>query len=480
MPGWGWALIVVAAVVLVAVPATLGVLLWAGGTDAPEPDAPATDVATTEAVPAPTSTAPDADDGTGADEGAGGFGDLLEGLLGGMDPVALAQCIGVPEGSPEPLPDDPEAAVDVIAEQVARERGLAFTDPVDPDLLEPAALADRVVELSAEDYPAEVADVDARLLAALGAIPEGTDLRELQLDLLGGQVAGFYDPDTGELTAVATDGLDPTARITLAHELDHALVDQAIGLPDLDGFAGRSDEALATLAVVEGDASLLMQRWSVAQLSILDQLAAAGASLGPADQLQSVPWVLQQQLVFPYTAGLELACEQFVDGGWDAVDALYATPPTTSAQVLWPERFAAGEAAVDVPDPQLPGDRWQEARRDQLGAADLLWLFQAPGDDRDAALRSPEDRARAWAGGELVVGTDGPDTAVAITLAEHADAPLPLCDSVVAWYAEAHPDAIRRTDDAGHTFLTRDTLAEVVCDGELVELVVRPADAVVD
>lgn len=102
------------------------------------------------------------------------------------------------------------------------------------------------------------------------------------------------------------------------------MTDQAIGLPDLDGFDGRADAGLAALAVVEGDASLLMQRWAMQQLSLMEQLGAASGSLGPADQLQSTPWVLQQQLVSPYTAGLEFACERFLDGGWTAIDTLYA------------------------------------------------------------------------------------------------------------------------------------------------------------
>ena len=464
-----WTLALVGATGLVAVGVALGGAPRAPDDAAPTAAPPPSDDATVE--PSPTATGP----GTTprASEDGGLFGGLLDDLLGGMDPAALAACVGTPATSPDPLPADPAAAIATIADQVAALRGLDPSAAVDPVLLTPAALRDRVMDLSAEDYAADEADVDARLLAALGAVPPGTDLRALQLDLLGDQVAGFYDPDTGELVAVAQEGLDPTTRMTLAHEIDHALTDQAIGLPDLEGFDGRSDAALATLSVIEGDASLLMQQWALQQLTLMDQLAAAATSLGPAGQLEDVPWVLQQQLVFPYTAGLSFVCEQYAAGGWDAVDALYDAPPTTSAQVLWPERFAAAEQAVDVTDPTLP-DRWTEVRRDQLGAADLLWLFQAPGDDRAARLGDAEERAAAWAGGELVVGTRGEDTAVAVTLAERPGATIPLCASVTAWYGAAFPDATATTTASGTTFDAADQAATITCSPARVHLEIGP------
>lgn len=465
LPGWAWGLIALAAVVLVGGPLVVAGLLFArssGPEAAPAPPRPA------PTTPAPSSPPTAEDDGP--DDGDGPLAGLLDDLLGGMDPATLAACIGQPDGSREPLPEDVDAAIATIADQVAADRQLTFTDPVDPVLLPAEDLQDRVVELTTEDYPEDVAEVDARLLAALGAVPPDTDLRQLQLDLLGGQVAGFYDPRTGELTSVSVDGLDPTTRVTLAHELNHALVDQAIGLPDLEGFAGRSDEGLATLAVIEGDATLLMQRWALQQLTLLEQIATATTAMGPAEQLGAAPWVLQQQLVFPYTAGLDLACRVFADGGWDAVDALYEQGPTTSAEVLWPERLGTG--AVDVPDPALP-DGWAEARRDQLGAADLLWLLQAPGDDRTAGFDDAEDRARAWAGGEVAVGTRGDDTTVVVHLAEHPDAPVALCTTVTGWYGRAFPQAAE-TSGTATTFRGDRQAAAVACEDGQVRLAIAP------
>jgi hypothetical protein len=168
-----------------------------------------------------------------------------------------------------------------------------------------------------EEYTAADADIDARILSLLGAIPEGTDLRALQSDLLAGQVAGYYDPETGDIV-VRDDGdgeLDVTERLTLAHELDHALTDQALGLPDTD-VEGQSDATLAGLALVEGDATLLMQQWALANLGIVDQfqqLLDPQVAQAQAD-LEKVPHYLQQELMFPYLSGLSYACRLYAEG----------------------------------------------------------------------------------------------------------------------------------------------------------------------
>ena len=90
----------------------------------------------------------------------------------------------------------------------------------------------------------------------LDFIPPGTDLKEVFADLYAGSVVGYYDTDTGEMY-VLNDGEDPNpaSKYTLAHELIHALQDQAF---DLDAFFPEDEEnddlARAKTALVEGDA----------------------------------------------------------------------------------------------------------------------------------------------------------------------------------------------------------------------------------
>ena len=148
---------------------------------------------------------------------------------------------------------------------------------------------------------------------------------------MSGQVAGYYDPETGDVVVRVPEGggsLDANGQTTLAHELDHALTDQALGLPDIEE-AGASDANLARLALVEGDATLLMQRFALQSIGLLDQL---GAALGPdamaaQQDLAGVPPYLRSELMFPYTTGMAYACRLQEDGGWRGVDAAYDRLP---------------------------------------------------------------------------------------------------------------------------------------------------------
>ena len=273
----------------------------------------------------------------------GGLGDDLakagalspECLGGGLDEL-LGSALGGDELS-GPLDDQ----VREIAERVQQQRGLRFDRPVEPVLLPAAEFDRRIAVTVAAEYPASQADAEARVLALLGVLPAGTDLRELQADLLAGQVAGFYDPETGEIV-VRDDGdgaLDTTEEMTLAHELDHALTDQALGLPDVTAD-GQSDGDLARLALVEGDATLLMQQYALAHVGLLDQLGqlADPAMRTAQAELADVPPYLREELTFPYLAGAAYVCRMYADGGWPAVDAAYDAPPATTAEVLSAER----------------------------------------------------------------------------------------------------------------------------------------------
>ena len=126
----------------------------------------------------------------------------------------------------------------------------------------------------------------------------------------------------------------------------------------------------------------------------------------------------------------------FERGGWKAVDRAYRRLPTTSAQIMFPERYFGREGAVDVPDAQPPGPGWRLIDEQAFGAASLLWLFQAPGRDTDRELSNARDRAAAWAGGELRVYGRRSRTAARLTLVQRRGE-TGLCSSVRAWLEAA-------------------------------------------
>ena len=366
------------------------------------------------------------------------------------------------------------AQISAIAGWDEAERELRFTQVPDPSVLTPEEVADRVRRDVDTEYPPDLAALDSRLLSTLGAVPVGYDMRAALSGLLGEQVAGFYDPYTKQLVVASPDGrrpLDPVGMVTMAHELEHALVDQALGLPSLEvpetpTGLDDTDRALSRRSLVEGDATLVTNRFIFSALTQREQLDMLQnpAVNGQGGAVANVPNYLRSELTFPYEAGLDFACAIKLTGGWEALNGAYSQPPSTSAQILFPERFAAREAPADAPDPGQLGGTWLRERAQTLGAAELLWLFQAPGDNPAVALPDPKAAVSAWGGGELVQWGEGDRTALGISLVERraggggADtvavrgprtpmqvpAPTPgasLCDSVRDWYAAAFPQS---------------------------------------
>lgn len=377
--------------------------------------------------------------------------------------------------APQAAPSPAGAGVPALARAVESLRELTFREVPEPDYLPPRAFAERVAE--AVDYPKAEADRDARALSALGAVPPGTDLEREVTDLLEAQVVGFYDTETKELVVRAEDvedGLDAVERLTLVHELEHALADQALDLPDLDDPApGEEDATSAALAVVEGDASLATEMFAARGLTAAEQLSLLSAETG-ARGLAEAPYHLARSLLFPYAEGKEFVCGLFAEGGWEAVDAAYADPPTTTAQVLFPDRYRrAEEAAAPSPPGELPA-AWEPAYPVAFGAADLLFLFEAPGGDPARALDDPLDRAAAWAGGTVHVWERGSETATALLLVEREGEPS-LCRSVAAWYRAAFPESeVGPAEGAVMSADGPDQDAVLRCAGEEVRLGTGP------
>jgi hypothetical protein len=378
----------------------------------------------------------------------------LEGLFGGLAPS---------EGSDRPG----RAEIAAISRAVEKIRKLRFKQRVDATFLAPDELAERATRLFLRDYPPADAEDEQRLLVALGAIPPGTDLRQLTKRLLETQVAGFYVPKTSRLFVPGAPNkpLSATEKSIVAHELEHAVADQRLEIPLPHQPDPREIDAnLATLAVIEGDASLTMQRYTLAYIPVFEQLSMLNDPAYAQAQaaLEDIPHYLVEQLSFPYIDGLEFTCHLYSNGGWNAVNRAYDNPPDTTAQVLFPDRYRKHERPVDPGDPKTPPGDWTPAFSGTFGAANLMWLFEAPGGDESLALSDPRRRVATWAGGEVHVWSRGADSAVALRVAERPGADG-LCDSIKEWYDLAF-------DDDDDTTTTRDELS---FDGPVQDALVR-------
>lgn len=255
----------------------------------------------------------------------------------------LTALLGVREVTPAELQKDVEEA-----------GGLPFRREVPLDYMTRRDLEAYLAEVFDAEYPEARARADERTFIAFGMLPPGTDLRKLRARLLRENIAGFYDerPGRKRLYAVSAERrLTPSNQVVLAHELRHALQDQYVDVHALfPGDAGDFDDRrLAVLAVLEGDATLVMERFLLNRLGPAAAVPPVGSPLdGAALSLPGTPRILSDQLLQPYLVGRAFAARLLADGGWEAVRAAWEKPPRSTEQVLHPERFTAREEPLSV------------------------------------------------------------------------------------------------------------------------------------
>ena len=137
------------------------------------------------------------------------------------------------------------------------------------------------------------------------------DLYAFFIDLYTEQIAGYYDTETKEFFVISSNAeLSEMDRLTFAHEYNHALQDQHY---DLEGFNDNPlyeenyDADLALTALIEGDAQLLTIFYFSNHFTD-DDMTALFAEFDTLDfpLLDSAPQIIQNDLSFPYTSGMDV------------------------------------------------------------------------------------------------------------------------------------------------------------------------------
>jgi hypothetical protein len=326
---------------------------------------------------------------------------------------------GSPTPSPTPAPSGLAAALyREIEDQVIAERGLPTKARVEPTVLSDAEVKVRIKQQFEKDNPPDEIAVTEETLRALGLLPADASLSDLYVEMLGSQVAGFYDPATREMVIVSRSGaIGPAEKVTFAHEFTHALQDQAFDLEGIDVDAvGQGDRSLGRLALVEGDATLLMTRWLSDHLTPAELGELLKVDPEALAQLERMPAILRETLLFPYQQGLIFVNGIWARGGWAAVDAAYDRRPDSTEQVLHPEKYEADEKPAEVALDgaalaKAMGAGWSGTPEDTLGEFQLsVWL-------RENGVKAlPAGDAAAGWGGDRLAYLRGPNGAYALAL----------------------------------------------------------------
>ena len=294
----------------------------------------------------------------------------------------------------------------VEAEQV---RGLPFIATPTVVILDDAEFTQRVSVLVTEDLDEEELAIDSAFFSMLGMLDPGTDLYTLLIDLYAEQVAGFYDGDAEEMVVpAAPEGFTPLQRITVLHELVHALTDQHFDFND--GYEvliddGTGDDASAFQALIEGDATR-SQFVYLEGMSPTEAVQAATEALSyDSSVLDSIPSWMQADLTFPYDQGLVFVDAIVSTGGLAAVDEAYQEPPATTEQILDVAKYNRNEQPRDLPPLTVDLEGWtlhDEATLGEWGLRLVISDSVLPGEATQAAAGWGNDTYRVFSRGDDV------------------------------------------------------------------------------
>jgi hypothetical protein len=314
------------------------------------------------------------------------------------------------------IPPALQRQVTTIESQAATVRGLRPKSDVLEHFITPAQMQDDLKQQIADEYPRDEAREDALELWLLRLIDDrDTDLYQVQIDLLGEQVLGYYDIKQKELFVRNDEQpLGVEAQETLAHEFVHSLQDEYYDLQKLrPEHSHDSDRDLAATALIEGDASLAGILFAQKYMSESDfQTLIQQSQNAPSAQLDKAPPYIRDGLLFPYDQGAAFVIALYKAGGFPAIDQAFAHPPTSSEQILHPEKYLTRQPDAPQPVTVPPltdtlGADWTLHNQDTLGEFDLAELLKVNGVDDATATEG-------WGGAGCAL-YEGQSAAVLIT-----------------------------------------------------------------
>jgi hypothetical protein len=313
--------------------------------------------------------------------------------------------------TPTPTPPIPNptilAEMDLVQQEVSDIRGLEPLSSGIPRFLLSKFRVRPVLEASfeANGGSREALTDEARVLSALGLIKPTYDLYTNALNGLTDSLGGFYFPWNDELYVIGTrfSGIE---RFIFSHEYAHALTDQHFDIGNLGVYPlclGDAQRCQAIRALVEGDATLVMNQWWEQYANPQDYIDILNYR-PPAQTLPEQfppPYVLRDSQ-FPYVEGLAFVEALYARGRWARVNQAFSDPPESTEQILHPSKYFAGEAPVPMAETSMDnvlGPDWRLLESNSLGEW-MTYLLLAYGADVDAQVDDAAARtaANGWGG----------------------------------------------------------------------------------
>ena len=241
------------------------------------------------------------------------------------------------------------------------------------------------------------------VLKKFGLLPHSFNLETFLVALLKEEVAGYYDPKTRTVNLLDWVPMEEQEPV-MAHELTHALQDQAINLQkwmkkgDKDLGEIRKDPTPEDIendevdnareAVVEGQAQAMMFQYALAPTghTITNSPTLVGAMedetlTGTAGTkvFNDAPIFMKESLTFPYSYGMDFVIKLMQAGGKEkAFAGVLQNPPHTTRQIMQPETYLSGEKIdpMRIPDFKHDFKDYQKFDIGAMGEFDVAVLIE--------------------------------------------------------------------------------------------------------
>jgi hypothetical protein len=345
-------------------------------------------------------------------------------------------------GRPKLSAEELAAKTPRIAAQVEKLRDLRFDRAPRTRIVAAAKVRRKYARLQRK-YAEDLAASEAAY-KTLGIVAPNESLADVGTGIAA-QVDGYYDPKAKRLFIVRNSSSeDPAgAKITIAHELDHALEDQRFGIDEGSDDAS-DDRGLAESALIEGSATEVETAYALRYIDFNALLrVATEAEQALNATAGNLPKAFEAELSFPYTRGRGfIAALRKLGSGWNLVDiALRSRPPLSTEQVLHPLKYLSYERPLPVRLRQgdaLP-TAWNHLTGGVIGEFET-YLMLRPAIGMAAARRV----AAGWGGQRLQLWRRGTAS---------CSAPCPRRDVLFgAWRWDSEADA-RQFDRALRAYL---------------------------
>lgn len=238
------------------------------------------------------------------------------------------------------------------------------------------------------------------LFRTLGLLDASVDLAEEEAELADSGTLAFYRPDDKTVYVRGTK-LTPSLKLTLVHELTHALQDQVFGL-DPGRFA-TDGEAFALRAVAEGDAMRIEEDYyaslSAAEQESIDEQNERDVAESSAISDSKAPALLAY-FGAPYALGAPFV--QLVGATPQGIDRPWRKRAQSEEQILDPFAYLGSDEPEQLrPLPHPAGSTPIYSQGDTLGAIGWYVMLAARLDQRKA-LRAAE----GWAADAMTLYED--------------------------------------------------------------------------